>query len=86
VASIGRSRIEELYGRFTDGFLAQLRSDDFYQYFLNSMRAGEKNVSLYERFIERNVDFRWVEMIENTIILRFFADDNFGNILRMVTG
>ncbi|MBE6604861.1 MAG: DUF2357 domain-containing protein, partial [Ruminococcaceae bacterium] len=68
MASIGRSRIEELYGRFTDGFLAQLRSDDFYQYFLNSMRAGEKNVSLYERFIERNVDFRWVEMIENTII------------------
>jgi len=25
-------------------------------------------------------------LIENTIILRFFADDNFGNILRMVTG
>lgn len=25
-------------------------------------------------------------LIENTIILRFFADDNFGNILRMVIG
>ncbi len=68
MATFGISKIEELYSRFTDGFLAKLQSNDFYTYFLNSVRAGECNVSLYERFIERNVDFRWVEMIENTII------------------
>ncbi len=68
MAMFARSKIEELYSRFTDGFLAKLQSNDFYAYFLNSVRAGENNVSLYERFIERNVDFRWVEMIENTII------------------
>ena len=68
MAIVGKTKIEEMYHRFTDGFLGELRSDDFYEYFMNSIRSGESNVSLYEKYIERNVNLRWVEMIEDAIV------------------
>ena len=68
MANVGKTKIENLYHRFTDGFLSELASDEFYQYFANSVRSGQVNVSLYEKYIERNVDLRWVEMIEDSIV------------------
>ena len=62
------NRIEKMYDRFTDDFLGELRTDDFYAFFMNALKSGERNVYLYEKYIERNVDLRWVEMIEQTII------------------
>lgn len=50
------TKVENLYLNFKRGFLAELQSDDFYNYFLNALRSGERNVSLYEKFVERNVD------------------------------
>jgi len=68
VAYIGRSKIEEMYRHFTDGFLNELKSDEFYEYFINAIRSGESSISIYEKYVERNIDLRWVEIIENTII------------------
>ena len=65
---ITNNKIEKMYDRFTDGFLGELRGDDFFEFFMNSLKSGERNVYLYEKYIERNVDLRWVEMIEQTII------------------
>ena len=62
------NKIEKMYDRFTDGFLGELRTDDFFAFFMNALKSGERNVYLYEKYIERNVDLRWVEMIEQTII------------------
>ncbi len=62
------NKIENMYDRFTGEFLEQLRSDDFYTYFMNAIKSGEQNVYLYEKYVERNVDLRWVEMIESAII------------------
>ncbi len=68
MAFIGKSKIEEMYRHFTDGFLNELKSDEFYDYFINAIRSGESNISIYEKYVERNIDLRWVETIENTII------------------
>ena len=68
MAYIARSKIEEMYRHFTDGFLNELKSDEFYDYFINAIRSGESNISIYEKYVERNIDLRWVEIIENTII------------------
>lgn len=67
-AKVPNNKIEDMYNRFTDDFLSELRTDDFYAYFMNAIKSGEQNVYLYEKYIERNVDLRWVEMIEETII------------------
>ena len=62
------NKIEMMYDRFADGFLGELRTDDFFTFFMNAIKSGERNVYLYEKYIERNVDLTWVEMIEQTII------------------
>lgn len=68
VAAIGRTQIEEYYDQFTKGFISELSSNAFHEYFLNSVRSGVCNISLYEKFVERNVDMSWVEMIEDSIV------------------
>ena len=65
---ITNNRIEKTYDRFSEGFLGELRNDEFFAFFMNAIKSGERNVYLYEKYIERNVDLRWVEMIEQTII------------------
>ena len=65
---ITNNKIEKMYDRFTDGFLGELRTDDFFAFFMNALKSGERNVYLYEKYIERTVDIAWVEMIEQTII------------------
>ena len=68
MADLKRSQIEEYYNRFSESFLGELSSDEFHQYFVNSVRSGECNISLYEKFVERNIDLSWVEMIEDSIV------------------
>ncbi len=62
------SKIDQLYHKLVDGFMQDMKSDDFYGYFINAIKSGENTVSLNERFVERNIDLRWVESIENAII------------------
>ena len=64
----GNSRIEDLYYRFINGFVADLKSDEFYDYFVNMVKGGTNNMTLNEKYVERNIDIRWVEAIEDTII------------------
>ena len=63
-----KTKIEEVYSRFTEDFLGELHSNEFHEYFINSIKSGSCNISLYEKFVERNVDLSWVEMIEDSIV------------------
>ena len=65
---IDNNKIEQLYDRYSDGFLGELSDDEFFAFFMNAVKSGERNVYLYEKYIERTVDIAWVEMIEQTII------------------
>ena len=63
-----RSKLLEYYEQFTQDMIGKLASDDFHQYFVNALKSGECNISLYEKFVERNIDLSWVEMIEDSIV------------------
>lgn len=65
---IDNNKIEQLYDRYSDGFLGELSDDEFFAFFMNAVKSGERNVYLYEKYIERTVDLAWVEQIEQTII------------------
>ena len=65
---VNNNKIEYMYDRFSDGFLGELRGDEFFAFFMNAIKSGERNFYLYEKYIERTVDLHWVEMIEQTII------------------
>ena len=43
------NKIEKMYDRFTDDFLGKLRTDDFFAFFMNAIKSGERNVYLYEK-------------------------------------
>ena len=62
------SKIEKLYSRFAVDFLGEIKSDEFYAYFDNMLRSGSANIALSEKYVERKIDLRWVEAIEQTII------------------
>ena len=62
------SKIEDLYYRFTNEFLGELNSNEFYLYFLNSLKSGSAGVNLTEKYIDRKVDIQWIEKIEDTIV------------------
>ena len=62
------SKIEKLYSRFAVDFLGEIKSDEFYAYFDNMLRSGTANIALSEKYVERRIDLRWVEAIEQTII------------------
>jgi len=68
VAEFKSTQLEEYYQQFTQNFLGRLTSADFHQYFINAIKSGECNISLYEKFVERTVDLSWVEMIEDSIV------------------
>ncbi len=65
---MAHSKIEDLYYRFINGFVEDLKSDEFYEYFTNMVKSGKNNIMLNEKYVERNIDIRWVEAIEDTII------------------
>ena len=62
------TKIEQLYSHFTNDFIGELQSDDFYAFFSNMVKSGKNNMTLNEKYVERNVDMRWVEAIEDTVI------------------
>ena len=62
------TRIMDFYEQVTHGVTTRLAQHEFFGFFLNALRSGECNVSLYEKFVERNVDLSWVEMIEDSIV------------------
>ena len=41
---VNNNKIEYMYDRFSDGFLSELRSDEFFAFFMNALKSGERNV------------------------------------------
>ncbi|MCQ2398944.1 MAG: hypothetical protein MJ072_00370 [Clostridia bacterium] len=79
-----RSKIEDLYSSFVNDFVDEVRSNEFYDYFVNTLENSDHTSNLFEKFVERKVDMKWVEAIENAIVpldeivrnpLRFIKND-----------
>lgn len=59
--------LESLYGCYEE-FLKKAEDNAFGGYFRNALDASECRVTAYEKYIERNIDLRWVEAMEACVI------------------
>ena len=59
---------ELLYNIYTQDFISLVQGEDFYTEFMNKAKSGNTEVSYMHRFIDKQIDLRWVEAIEEAII------------------
>jgi len=59
---------ETFYNIYKDYFISLMKSEDFYQHFINMAQSGKSEVSFMHRFVNKQIDVAWVEAIENCII------------------
>ena len=59
---------ELLYDIYTQDFISLVQSEEFYTEFMNKAKSGNSEVSYMHRFIDKQIDLKWVEAIEEAII------------------
>lgn len=59
--------VDELYQRYTDNVIQTLASDQFYGFFLENLKQGERNFQFSNRQLKKSVDEEWVKAVEACI-------------------
>ena len=59
---------QDMYSKYKDLTNEYFEDDDFHKEFINAIKAGSNNYSLYQRYLDYVVDVKWVEEIEGAII------------------
>ena len=59
--------IDPIYKKFTRGVLRALSSTDFYEFFMDAISKAENEFQFSNRRLEKAVDQKWVEEIENAL-------------------
>ncbi len=61
-------KIQELFEQYHQSFLSTVNSDDFFSYLMNAINSGDNEISFLMKKLNKNIDMRWVEMLEDCII------------------
>ena len=61
------SLIDPVYKKFTKSVRRAIGSTEFYEFFMDAMSRAENEVQFSNRRMEKVVDVKWVEAIENSI-------------------
>ena len=61
-------QIQELFEQYHRSFLDTVNSDDFFSYLMNAINSGDNEISFLMKKLNKNIDMRWVEMLEDCII------------------
>lgn len=65
---MAKTELEALYGSY-ESFLEKARAQNsFYGYFQNAIAASPCQISIYEKYIQRDVDMSWVIAMEEAIV------------------
>ena len=59
--------IDPIYKKFTRGVLRAISSTDFYEFFMDAISKADNEFQFSNRKLEKAVDQRWVEEIENAL-------------------
>ena len=59
--------IDPIYKKFTRGVLRAISSTDFYEFFMDAISKADNQFQFSNRKLEKAVDQRWVEEIENAL-------------------
>ncbi len=61
-------KIQELFEQYHQSFLSAVNSDDFFTYLMNAIQSGDNEMSFLMKKLNKNIDMRWVEVLEDCII------------------
>ncbi len=61
-------QIQVLFEQYHRSFLDTVNSDDFFSYLMNAIHSGDNEISFLMKKLNKNIDMRWVEMLEDCII------------------
>ncbi len=61
-------KIQELFEQYHQSFLATVNSDDFFTFLMNAIQSGDNEMSFLMKKLNKNIDMRWVEVLEDCII------------------
>lgn len=78
----GAALIDPIYQKFTKGVLRALSSTDFYEFFMESMACADNKFQFSNRKVEKAVDLKWVDAIEETLPAMQNIVGNPRNIIR----
>ena len=60
--------IKQLFETYHQSFLSAVNSDDFFTFLMNAINSGDNEMSFLMKKLNKNIDMRWVEMLEDCII------------------
>ncbi len=61
-------QIKHVFEQYHQSFLSAVNSDDFFTFLMNSINSGDNEMSFLMKKLNKNIDMRWVEMLEDCII------------------
>jgi len=61
-------KIQELFEQYHQSFLSAVNSDDFFTYLMNAVQSGDNEMSFLMKKLNKNIDMRWVEVLEDCIV------------------
>ncbi len=62
-----REMIDPLYQRYMKSVVRSLSSMEFYDFFMAMMESGDNKIQFSNRKVEKTVDLKWVDAIEETL-------------------
>ena len=60
--------VESMYSKYKDLMKDYFGTDEFYNIFIQSIKSGSNTFSSYQKYMDHEIDIRWVEAIERAII------------------
>jgi len=65
---MAKDYLNDLYEKFAANFVSEISSNDFYSYFINMIESKPQEMTVYEKYVERTIDMKWVEALEEAVI------------------
>lgn len=60
--------IESMYAKYKDLMKQYFGTDEFFGNFIQSVKAGSNTFSSYQKYLDHEIDIRWIQAIEKAII------------------
>ncbi len=61
-------KVQELFEQYHQSFLTAVNSDDFFTFLMNAIQSGDNEMSFLMKKLNKNIDMRWVEVLEDCIV------------------
>lgn len=62
------SDIHKMYSKYKQLSTEYFKEEQFYEQFMKAIKSGSNNFSLYQKYLDHEIDIKWVEEIESCVI------------------